>query len=63
MIFLLLCLTSFSMTVSGSLHVATNGIISFSLMFEYSPLYICSASSLFNPLLMDIQAVAMSWLL
>jgi len=40
MIFLLLCLTSFSMTLSRFIHVAANGPISFFLMAEqYSFVY------------------------
>ena len=34
MTFLLLCLTSLSMAISMSIHVAANGIISFFLMGE-----------------------------
>ena len=34
MIFVFLCLTTLSMTVSRSIHIAANGIISFFLMAE-----------------------------
>ena len=34
MLFLLLCLTSLSETISGSIHSAANGIISFFFMAE-----------------------------
>ena len=34
MMFLLLCLTSLNMTISRSIHVIANGIISFFLMTE-----------------------------
>ena len=34
MIFVFLCLTTLSMTVSRSVHIAANGIISFFLMAE-----------------------------
>ena len=35
MVFLFLCLTSLSMTISRSIHVAANGTISFFLIVEY----------------------------
>ena len=38
MLFLLLCLTSLSETISGSIHSAANGIISFFLIAEQHPL-------------------------
>ena len=37
-IFILLCLTSFIMTISMSVHVASNGIILSFFMAEYIPL-------------------------
>ena len=37
--FLFLCLTSLSMTISRSIHVAANGIISFYLSLSNSPFY------------------------
>ena len=40
MIFVFLWLTSLSMTVSGSIHVAANGIISFFLWPSNIPLYV-----------------------
>ena len=63
MIFVFLCLTSLSMIVSRSIHVAANGIISFFLWLSNIPLYICTTSSLSIPLLMDIQVASMSWLM
>ena len=36
MIFVFLCLTSFSMLISRSIHVATNGIISLSAFLKIS---------------------------
>ena len=60
MMFLLLCLTSFSMLISRSNHVAANNIISFFLMTELNSIvcvyiYIYThTTSLLVPLLMDI---------
>ena len=51
MIFVFPCLTC--MIISRSTYVAGNGIISFFLKTEDIPLYICTTSSLFIPLLMD----------
>ena len=45
-----LCLTSLSMIVSKSIHVAANCIISFFLWLSDSPLYICAPSSPSIPL-------------
>ena len=53
MIFALLCLTSLSMIMSGSIHFAANGIISFFFQLSDIPLYICT-TSLFITLSMDI---------
>ena len=50
-------LTSLSMIISRSVHVAANGIISFILQMSNIPLYICTIS-LSIPLLMDIQVVS-----
>ena len=51
MIFVLLCLTSLSMTISGSIHVVANGIISFFLMAEqYSIVYMYCETFLFSNL-------------
>ena len=61
MIFVLFCLTSLSMIISRSIHVAANGIISFFFMAEqYSIAYIdihidiCTTSSLSIHLSKDI---------
>ena len=35
MVFVFLCLTSLSMTISGSIHIVENGIILFCFMSEY----------------------------
>ena len=61
--FVSLCLTSLSMIIFGSIHVAANGIISFFLWLSNSPLYIYTTSSLSIHLSMDIYIVSMSWLL
>ena len=53
-------LTSLSMIVSGSIHVATNGIISFAFMANI-PLYKYTTSSLSICLLMDTLIASMSW--
>ena len=42
MVFLLYCLTSLSMTLSRSIHVATKGIISLFQWPSNIPLYICT---------------------
>ena len=55
MVFVFLCLTLLSMTISRSIHVAANGIILFFLWLSNIPLYICITSSLSIPLSMDIQ--------
>ena len=52
MIFVFLWLTSLSMTISRSFHVAENGIILLLVMANI-PLYICTTSSLSIPLSMD----------
>ena len=52
MIFLLLSHTSLIMTISRSIHVPVNGIISFSLWLRNIPLSVCT-TSLSIPLLMD----------
>ena len=49
-------LTSVSMTVPRSIHVAVNGIISF-FFIDNIPLYIC-ATALFILLLMEIKAAS-----
>ena len=49
MVFFLLCLTSLSMTVSRSIHVATNGIICSFLWLNHLPLGISTTSSLSIP--------------
>ena len=49
MVFVLLCLTSLSMTVSRSIHVATNGIICSFLWLNHLPLGISTTSSLSIP--------------
>ena len=42
MIFIFLCLTSLSMIISRSMHIAANGIISFFFMAEwYFTVYMC----------------------
>ena len=43
-----------SVIISRSIHVATNGIISFFVMLSNIPLYICTASFSFIPLLVDL---------
>ena len=53
-------LTSLSMIVSGSIHVATNGIILFTFTANI-PLYKYTTSSLSIYLLMDIFMASMSW--
>ena len=56
MIFLLLWLISIRVTISRSIHVAANGIISSFLMVNIynGPLYICTTASWSTPLLTDI---------
>ena len=46
MIFVFVWLTSLSVIISRSIHVAANGIISFFLWLSNIPLYICTTSSL-----------------
>ena len=48
MIFVFLCLTSLSMIISRSIHVAANGIIPFFLWLSNIPLYIYISHILFN---------------
>lgn len=56
----LLCLTSPGVTVSGSIHAAAHGIVSFFLMAESCSLaYMCTASSLSIPLSMDIYQTSL----
>ena len=55
LIFVCPCLTLLSMKISRFIHVAANGIISFFLQLSNIPLYICTTSSLFIHLLMDID--------
>ena len=57
------CLTSLSMMISRSIHVAVNGIISFFLSLCNISLCVYEASSLLIHLLMDIYVACMSWLL
>ena len=54
MVFISLCLTSLSVTVSRFIHVAANGIILFFLWLGSIPLYVCTTSSLSIPLSMEI---------
>ena len=54
---------SLRMIISGCIHVAANGIISFFLWPSNTPLYICTASSLSIHLSMDTQVASMTWLL
>ena len=51
------------MTISTSIHIAANGIISFTLWLSNIPLHTCSISSLSTHLSMDIEVVCLSWLL
>ena len=62
-VFLLFCLTSLSMTLSRSIHVAANGFISFCLWLSNIPLGICTTTSSPIPLSMDTQVASTSWLL
>ena len=56
MVFVFLFLTSLSMTISWSIHVAANGIISFVFLWLNNiPLCIYTISSLSIHLLMDIR--------
>ena len=50
------------MIISGSIHVAADGNISF-LWLSSIPLYVCTTSSLSTHLLTDIYVVSTSWLL
>ena len=56
------CLTSLSMIISRSIHVAKNASISFLLMANI-PLCICTTSSWSTPLSMDMYVVSTSWVL
>ena len=56
-------LSSVSITLCRSIHVAANGIISFFLWPSNTPLYIYTASSLSIHLSMDTQVASMTWLL
>ena len=56
MVFVFLCLTSFSMIISRSIHVAGNGIILFFFMANIL-LYLCTISSLSISLSVDIYTV------
>ena len=46
MIFVLVCLTSLGMLISGSIHVAADGSILLFLWLSNTPLYMCTTSSL-----------------
>ena len=61
--FVFLCLTSLSMIISRSNHVAADGILSFFLWLSNIPLGTYTKSSLSTYLLMDIWVASMSWLL
>ena len=57
MVFVFLFLTSVGMIISSCMHVAANGIISFSLWLSTAPLHICATSSSSIRLFMDIRVV------
>ena len=58
-----ICFSSLCMTLSRYIHISANGTVLFLLWLSNIPLYTCTTSSLSISLLIDTQAVSMSWLL